>query len=186
MDPQTKPDQVLKILLLGSPCVGKSAIFARYTNNDFIENYSPTPGLDFQQRLIELNGLKLKLSILDTAGSEEFLETTSQYLNGAHGVFIVYDVTNRKSFANCSKWIQVVDNYPNKRIVKMLVANKSDNEDKREVKYEEGYEFADEKEMPFIETSALSGSNITQAVQNLSTSILVKLGVIKEQAAPQD
>ncbi|KYK67979.1 putative small GTP binding protein rab1a, partial [Toxoplasma gondii TgCatPRC2] len=98
----------------------------------------------------------------DTAGQERFRTITSSYYRGAHGIIIVYDVTDRESFNNVKNWMMEIDKYAMEGVSKLLVGNKCDLTSKRTVTYEEGKEFADSCNMRFIETSAKNAHNVEQ------------------------
>lgn len=98
----------------------------------------PTIGVDFKIRTFDLNGSTVKLQIWDTAGQERFKTITSSYYKGAHGIILVYDITDRQSFKDIENWLAEVDKFGNENVVKLLVGNKSDLENNRQVKTEEG------------------------------------------------
>ena len=101
-----------------------------------------------------MDGKVVKLQIWDTAGQERFRTITSSYYRGANGIIVVYDVTDRESFANVKQWLHEIDRYASENVHKLLVGNKIDLEKKRVVSTEEGREFAQSIGIEFIETSA--------------------------------
>ena len=103
----------------------------------------PTIGVDFKIRTIEVDGKTIKLQIWDTAGQDRFKTITSSYYKGAHGIIVTYDITDRDSFAKVSEWMSEVDKLAQENISRILVGNKKDLEDKREVPYNEAKELAD-------------------------------------------
>ncbi|XP_048566724.1 ras-related protein RABD2a-like [Triticum urartu] len=107
----------------------------------------------------------------DTAGQERFRTITSSYYRGAHGIIIVYDVTDQDSFNNVKQWLNEIDRYGSENVNKLLVGNKSDLIDKRVVSYETAKAFADEIGIPFMETSAKNALNVEQAFMAMSASI---------------
>jgi small GTP-binding protein len=70
----------------------------RLCDEEFKSNYTPTIGVDFKIKSITMNGRRLKFQIWDTAGQERYRTITQTYYKGAHGVLLVYSVTDRKSF----------------------------------------------------------------------------------------
>lgn len=96
----------------------------------------------------------------DTAGQERFRTITSSYYRGAHGIIIVYDITDRESFDNVKQWLNEIDRYACENVNKLLVGNKCDLESKRQVDFEEAKAFADERGIPFLETSAKNATNV--------------------------
>ena len=100
---------MFKLLLIGDSGVGKSCLLLRFADDTYTESYISTIGVDFKIRTIELDGKTIKLQIWDTAGQERFRTITSSYYRGAHGIIIVYDVTDRDSFDSVKYWMQEVD-----------------------------------------------------------------------------
>ncbi|KAK0832473.1 ras GTPase, partial [Friedmanniomyces endolithicus] len=93
-------DYLFKLLLIGDSGVGKSCLLLRFADDTYTESYISTIGVDFKIRTIELDGKTVKLQIWDTAGQERFRTITSSYYRGAHGICVVYDVTDMDSFNN--------------------------------------------------------------------------------------
>ena len=113
----------------------------------------------------------VKLQIWDTAGQERFRTLTSSYYRGAHGISIVYDVTDRESFENVRQWMHEIDKFANPGVCKILVGNKCDMEEIRKVSTEEGAELARHFEIPFLETSAKNSINVDQSFITMSKEI---------------
>ncbi|XP_039821722.1 ras-related protein RABC1-like isoform X2 [Panicum virgatum] len=124
---QPEFDYLFKLLLIGDSGVGKSSLLLRFTADSF-EDLSPTIGVDFKVKMVNIGGKKLKLAIWDTAGQERFRTLTSSYYRGAQGIIMVYDVTRRETFTNLSDiWAKEIDLYStNQDCIKMLVGNKVD------------------------------------------------------------
>ncbi|KAL9645050.1 hypothetical protein ABK040_004542 [Willaertia magna] len=160
-------DALFKILLVGDMGVGKSCILLRYSENQFNASHVSTIGVDFKIRSIEKNGKKVKLQIWDTAGQERFRTITTSYYKGAHGVFLVYDITSDKTFEALGKWLQDIKQFTDPHISIVLVGNKLDLEDQRQVPTSVAKEFAVEHQLPFLETSALSAQNVEQAFEKM-------------------
>lgn len=123
----------MKLLILGNSGVGKSCMLMRYVDDNFTENFFNTIGVDFKLKNIQMKGKKVKMQIWDTAGQERFRTITCNYYNNAHGILIVYDITDKESFNAVKEWIAEIDKYGKKNVVKILVGNKVDMDDKREV-----------------------------------------------------
>ena len=126
----------------------------------------PTIGVDFKIRSLEEGGKTCKLQIWDTAGQDRFKTITSSYYKGAHGIIVVYDITDKDSFAKVTEWMSEVDKHASENISRILVGNKVDLEDKREVSYQEAKELADNFNVKFIETSAKEAKNVEDAFLN--------------------
>ena len=104
-------DYLFKLLLIGDSGVGKSCLLLRFADDTYTESYISTIGVDFKIRTIELEGKTVKLQIWDTAGQERFRTITSSYYRGAHGIIVVYDVTDESTFANVKQWLQEIERY---------------------------------------------------------------------------
>ncbi|GME67646.1 hypothetical protein B5S28_g4838 [[Candida] boidinii] len=156
-------DYLFKLLLIGDSGVGKSCLLLRFAEDTYTQDYISTIGVDFKIRTIELDGKTIKLQIWDTAGQERFRTITSSYYRGAHGIIIVYDVTDQESFNNVNQWLQEIDRYATSGVMKLLVGNKCDLTDKKVVDYAVAKEFADSRGIKFLETSAAESTNVEQA-----------------------
>lgn len=171
-------DYLFKLLLIGDSGVGKSCLLLRFADDSYVESYISTIGVDFKIRTVEQDGKVVKLQIWDTAGQERFRTITSSYYRGAHGIIIVYDVTDEESFKNVKVWLQEIDKYTSGNVNKLLVGNKCDLTDKKVISYETGKAFADEVGIPFLETSAKNATNVEQA-------FLTMVAEIKNRMASQ-
>merc|ERR1712169_73431 len=156
-------DYLFKLLLIGDSGVGKSCLLLRFADDTYSESYISTIGVDFKIRTIEHDGKTIKLQIWDTAGQERFRTITSSYYRGAHGICVVYDVTDMDSFNNVRQWLQEIDRYACENVNKLLVGNKCDLTTKRVVDYNTAKEFADGLGIPFLETSAKNSTNVEDA-----------------------
>ncbi len=102
----------------------QSCLLLRFADDTYTESYISTIGVDFKIRTIDLDGKTIKLQIWDTAGQERFRTITSSYYRGAHGIIIVYDVTDLDSFQNVKQWLHEIDRYASENVNKLLVGNK--------------------------------------------------------------
>ncbi|CAL4903369.1 unnamed protein product [Urochloa decumbens] len=158
-------DYLFKLLLIGDSSVGKSCLLLRFASS---EPKYPA----FQKiRTVELDGKTVKLQIWDTAGQERFRTITSSYYRGAHGIIIVYDVTDIESFNNIKQWLSEIDRYASDSVCKLLVGNKCDLVDSKVVDTEKAKDFADSLGIPFIETSAKESINVEEAFLTMSSEI---------------
>jgi len=167
-------DLLFKLLLIGDSGVGKTCILFRFSDDAFNTTFISTIGIDFKIKTIELKGKKIKLQIWDTAGQERFHTITTSYYRGAMGIMLVYDITNLKSFENIAKWLRNIDEHANEDVEKMILGNKCDMEDNRQVPKERGDAIALEHGIKFMETSAKNNINIDRAFQELAEAILNK------------
>ncbi|KAA0152792.1 hypothetical protein FNF27_06561 [Cafeteria roenbergensis] len=163
-------DFLFKLVLIGDSGVGKSCLLLRFSDDNFVDSFISTIGVDFRFKSVKIDSKNVKLQIWDTAGQERFKTITAAYYRGADGIILVYDVTNRESFDSIRKWVREVDRYASQHC-KLLVANKSDRED-RKVSVEEGEALAEELGMPFIETSAKSANNVKAAFVEMAKSLI--------------
>ncbi|PFX23873.1 Ras-related protein Rab-8B [Stylophora pistillata] len=168
-------DYLFRILLVGDSSVGKTCIIVRFTESTFTESYITTIGIDFKIRTIDIDGKKVKLQIWDTAGQERFYTITATCYRRAMGIMLVYDITSEKSFKGVASWISKVAENCDNNINKILLANKCDLEEKREVTRERGEELAGRLGIPFVEISALSNLNVEEAFTTLANDILKRL-----------
>jgi len=169
-------DFLFKLLLIGDSGVGKSCLLLRFADDTYTESYISTIGVDFKIRTIELEGKTVKLQIWDTAGQERFRTITSSYYRGAHGIIVVYDVTDNDTFTNVKQWLQEIDRYASEGVNKLLVGNKSDLTSKKVVEYSIAKEFADQLGIPFLETSAKNATNVEQAFLLMAKQIKDRMG----------
>ena len=102
-------ESVYKVLLLGDTDVGKTCFLFKYTDNTFHETHISTIGLDYRvKKVILKNGKEISLQIWDTAGQDRFRAITKNYYKGAHGIVLIYDITNNQTFENVSKWVNQI------------------------------------------------------------------------------
>ncbi|KAH9911688.1 GTP-binding protein ypt1 [Epithele typhae] len=164
-------DYLFKLLLIGDSGVGKSCLLLRFAEDAFTDSYLSTIGVDFKIRTIELEGKTIKLQIWDTAGQERFRTIAAAYYRGAHGIIMVYDVTDGETFSNVKGWLQEIDRYASEGVKKLIIGNKSDLVEKKVVEYSMAKEFADQLSIPFIETSAKNSTNVDEAFSMMAKTI---------------
>ncbi|CAN1345486.1 Ras-related protein RABD1 [Linum perenne] len=171
----TEYDYLFKLLLIGDSSVGKSCLLLRFADDSYVDSYISTIGVDFKLMLItDLCG---SFSFQwDTAGQERFRTITSSYYRGAHGIIIVYDVTDMDSFNNVKQWLNEIDRYANDTVCKLLVGNKCDLVENKVVDTQTAKALADELGIPFLETSAKDSINVEQAFLTMAAEIKKKMG----------
>ncbi|KAF7232522.1 hypothetical protein EG68_09876 [Paragonimus skrjabini miyazakii] len=172
-------DYLFKLLLIGDSGVGKSCLLLRFADDTYSDTYISTIGVDFKIRTIELDGKAVKLQIWDTAGQERFRTITSSYYRGAHGIIVVYDVTDQGSFNNVHSWLEEIKHYADSKVNRLLVGNKCDLEAKRVVQTSTGKALADELHMPFLETSAKDATNVEEAFVKMAQQIAASATTIQ-------
>eukprot|EP01125_Pyxidicula_operculata_P020838 TRINITY_DN781_c0_g5_i2.p1 TRINITY_DN781_c0_g5~~TRINITY_DN781_c0_g5_i2.p1 ORF type:complete len:155 (+),score=25.85 TRINITY_DN781_c0_g5_i2:340-804(+) len=146
---------------------GKSSMVSHFLDNGFVEQYIPTVALDCKPKYLNVEGLKVKLLIVDTSGLEPF------NIKGAQAVVVVYDISNRASFINTSQYINEIDKRTSKNVIRILVGNKCDKASERQVSYTEGQNLAMSSNMLFYETSAKDASYVDSMFMNTSRALVL-------------
>lgn len=149
----------MKVLLIGDSGVGKTNIILRFCEDNFVPTHLTTIGIDFKVKSLDIEGRRETIQIWDTAGQERYRTITHSYYKGAAGILLVYAVDDLNSFKSIETWMKQILNHSSSNVVKYLVGNKSDVEN-RVVSKEEGEEVAKQHGLTLIETSALNGENI--------------------------
>ena len=147
-----------KIIFVGDAGVGKTTIINRINDNEFQSAYDATIGVDFWPKKINFRGNEITLQIWDTAGQERYRGLIPSYVRNSSIVFIVFDITNRKTFESIPKWIELIKSIEKNNIL-VLIGNKEDLKEKREVEKKEGEDLAKENEMSYFELSAKRDNN---------------------------
>ncbi|OWA49886.1 putative Ras-related protein Rab-13 [Hypsibius exemplaris] len=162
----------MKIMMVGDTAVGKTSIVRRIVEDAFTYQENATVGLDFKIRRMLVDNIQVRLQIWDTAGQERFQSITTQYFNRAHGFFLVYDITNDRSFKNLDKWMQEIRQKGQSNVEIILLANKGDREEDRKVSREAGLEFAKKNGLTLWEISAQSNAQIERAFLELMRKVM--------------
>ncbi|XP_037318938.1 ras-related protein Rab-26 [Pungitius pungitius] len=157
-------DVAFKVMLVGDSGVGKTCLLVRFKDGAFLAgSFISTVGIDFRNKVMSIDAVKVKLQIWDTAGQERFRSVTHAYYRDANALLLLYDVTNKASFDNIRAWLTEIHEYAQQDVVVMLLGNKVDSTHDRMVKREEGEKLAREFGVPFMETSSKSGLNVDLA-----------------------
>ena len=153
-----------KILFLGGIGVGKTCIINRYVKNIFINDQTPTIGIDYKSKIVIYNSKKIKLKIFDTSGQERFHTLTKNYYRGADGIIMVFDLKRSETFDELTYWMEEINkNCDKNKIGLILVGNKNDgNLDERKISREQGNKIAELYNFIYIETSAVTNDNIKE------------------------
>ena len=166
---ELKPNKEIpkfKIIFLGDQGTGKSCILNRFVDDKFDENYQATVGLDFQSKNVKIDNQDIHLLLYDTAGQEKFRSLIPMYTRDANIIMLVYDITRKESFNNIPIWIKDLTNVKFEEVIFVLIGNKIDLNDKREVNKEEGEKYSQENKMIFEEVSAKTGENFPELFYN--------------------
>jgi len=168
----SKHDYMFKLVLLGDAGVGKSSLLIRFADYEFSESHIATIGVDFRYRTVTIDDRVVKIQIWDTAGQEKFRTIVQAYYRGADGVIMVFDVTDSSSFDHVEEWLADVDKHAEKDPVKLLVGNKADLVEMRQVDEEVAQKFAEEHNIQFVETSAKTATNVSTAFLSITKELM--------------
>ena len=161
-------DMIIKLLLIGNAYVGKTLIVQKFIDNSFSKSTVSTIGVDLQSKIIDINGKKVKYLIWDTAGEDRMKTMTYSYYRGCHVILVVFDVTERKSFQNVTTWVECIDKFAKANVLKFLVGNKTDLEDRRAVTYDEGKKLAEDNGLKYYEISALTIKGLHEMFEDIA------------------
>lgn len=152
--------RIFKIIVIGDSGVGKTCLTYRFCAGKFPEKTEATIGVDFREKIIEIDGEKIKVQLWDTAGQERFRKSMVQhYYRNVHAVVFVYDITNATSFRSLPAWIEECKQHSlGQEVPRILVGNKCDLRHAAQVSTEAAQQFADSHSMPLFETSAKNPS----------------------------
>lgn len=165
-------DFIYKVLLLGDSSVGKTCFLLRYADDAFNENHISTIGLDYRLKMITLENDKIvKMQIWDTAGQDRFRAITKNYYKGAHGIILMYDVTNVTTFNNIKNWLTQIKENTTDKVKIVLVGNKVDEDNLRKVSTEEGKKLSEDFNLQFYETSAKNNIRVEDTFTYLTREI---------------
>ncbi|KAL1333389.1 hypothetical protein HN51_062216 [Arachis hypogaea] len=160
-----------KLVFLGDQSVGKTSIITRFMYDKFDNTYQATIGIDFLSKTMYLEDRTIRLQLWDTAGQERFRSLIPSYIRDSSVAVIVYDVASRQTFLNTVRWIEEVRSERGNDVILVLVGNKTDLLDKRQVSTEDGEEKARELNVMFIEASAKAGFNIKALFRKIAAAL---------------
>ena len=147
-------DLMMKIIIVGDSGVGKTNLLERFVKDKFTGNMVNTVGVDFIGKTVQIQDKIVKLQFWDTAGQEKYRSISSAYYKSADGVIIVYDTTNRESYQNIDIWLEEIQKYSKEGLIHLLIGNKTDLAEQREVTTEEAIDFSDGRGLFLMEVSA--------------------------------
>ena len=179
-------DYIFKVVIVGDSGVGKTNLIGRYLKNEYRQDTKATVGVEFGEKKYDISGLKIKAQLWDTAGQERYKAITSMYYKGAKGALIVFDLSSKTTFVNAEKWYNEIKKATDPSINLILVGNKSDLKDKRQVNTEDAENKAKEMGIAYMETSALNAENVDKAFSWLIEEISKKLKKEDEEALEEE
>ncbi|WVR08719.1 hypothetical protein IAU60_005777 [Kwoniella sp. DSM 27419] len=165
------PLKKFKLVFLGEQSVGKTSLITRFMYDTFDNTYQATIGIDFLSKTMYLEDRTVRLQLWDTAGQERFRSLIPSYIRDSSVAVIVYDITNRTSFLNTTKWVDDVRNERGQDVIIVLVGNKTDLNDKRQVTPEDLDKRAKELGVMSIETSAKAGYNVKSLFKKIAMAL---------------
>jgi len=175
---------MFKLVLIGDGAVGKTSVRRKYLGKGFISSHIATIGVDFAQKYMQIDGTTVRLVIWDLAGQTGFERVRRHYYQGCSALVLVYDITNRDSFDNMSRWLVETFKYAGEIPPTAILANKVDlrtsNDSSKFVLPEEGQAFAqmftEKLGIPsvFFETSAKDGENIQESFSTLTRMMIAE------------
>uniref|UniRef100_A0A2K6UR48 small monomeric GTPase n=1 Tax=Saimiri boliviensis boliviensis TaxID=39432 RepID=A0A2K6UR48_SAIBB len=179
-----------KTILVGDSGVGKTSLLVQFDQGKFIPgSFSATVGIGFtvstgrycrvrwlQNKVVTVDGMRVKLQIWDTAGQERFRSVTHAYYRDAQALLLLYDITNKASFDNIRAWLTEIHEYAQRDVVIMLLGNKADMSSERVIRSEDGETLAREYGVPFLETSAKTGMNVELAFLAIAKELKYRAG----------
>ncbi|XP_074302444.1 ras-related protein RABH1e-like [Silene latifolia] len=160
-----------KLVFLGDQSVGKTSIITRFMYDKFDTTYQATIGIDFLSKTMYLEDRTVRLQLWDTAGQERFRSLIPSYIRDSSVAVVVYDVANRQSFLNTTKWFEEVRTERGSDVIIVLVGNKTDLVEKRQVSIDEGDSKARESGAMFLETSAKAGFHIKPLFRKIASAL---------------
>jgi len=172
-------DQIIKLVLIGESGVGKSLIISQWFTGKYKDTI-PTLNVEFHTKYYKINEKTVSVQVWDTVGQERFHSLTKNYYRGSMGAIIVFDITDRTSFDRLDYWIDDLREVCSQEIKILIVGNKSDLNEKRQVPTELALNFAQSKELFFLEVSALTGSNVKKAFSNILNDIYKKIQLVQK------
>lgn len=156
-----------KLVTIGDTGCGKTSLLVRFVTQQFDPHVKSTIGVDHYSTVVKCHGDDVKVQLWDNSGAIRFRSMVKVYFRAAPGALVVYDVTNRDSFDNVMAWVNEVRQYALPDVAILLVGNKTDLESRRAVTTAEGAELAAANRLMFLETSALTDSNVHEAFRQV-------------------
>ncbi|XP_019594206.2 ras-related protein Rab-44 [Rhinolophus sinicus] len=172
--PPADPDYIFHIIFLGDSNVGKTSFLHLLHQNTFATGLTATVGVDFQVKNLLVDNKRYALQLWDTAGQERYHSMTRQLLRKADGVVLMYDVTSQESFVHVRYWLDCLQDSGSDGVVILLLGNKMDCDEERQVSTQAGQQLAQELGVSFAECSATLGHNILEPIVNLARSLKIQ------------
>uniref|UniRef100_A0AAX7UE54 EF-hand domain-containing protein n=1 Tax=Astatotilapia calliptera TaxID=8154 RepID=A0AAX7UE54_ASTCA len=162
------PDRLFKVVLVGNSSVGKTSLLRSFCEGRFHPSTTATVGIDYSVKTLTLDNMQVAMQLWDTAGQERYRSITKQFFRKADGVVVMYDVTVEESFKAVWPWLTNVQEAAGEGIPILLLGNKMDMDEDREVSFKEAEQLAYENKVMFFEVSAYTGKNVTESLTHLA------------------
>ncbi|CAD8057869.1 unnamed protein product [Paramecium sonneborni] len=172
---ERNPEYTFKFILIGNSSTGKTSLLQYFIKQNAKTKVQQTVGVEFASKLIDYKGKKIKLQIWDTAGQERFRSIARTYFKNTIGAIVVYDITNQDSFDALDDWIRDARENGKSELDILVVGNKTDLIDQRVIDKNQAEREMKNKDVLYIETSAVSGENVDQCFQTLIEEICNKI-----------
>lgn len=160
-----------KFVIIGSSGVGKTCILKRITSDKFTDTISTT-GVETEFTTVDVDGKSVKLQLWDTAGQEKFRAISRAYFRNAEGVLLVFSVTDRQSFSDVNGWLNDARSLCAQDANIIIIGNKTDLAENRLISTSEAAQYAEERKVMYIETSAKTGENVKEALIRVVSEIV--------------
>uniref|UniRef100_H3C1B1 Uncharacterized protein n=1 Tax=Tetraodon nigroviridis TaxID=99883 RepID=H3C1B1_TETNG len=165
-------DRLFKVVLVGNSSVGKTSLLRSFCEGRFHPSTTATVGIDYSVKTLTLDNMQVAMQLWDTAGQERYRSITKQFFRKADGVVVMYDVTVEESFRAVKPWFANVQEAAGEGIPILLLGNKMDMTEHREVSFKEAEKVAQENKVMFSEVSAYTSKNVTESLTHLASLIL--------------
>ncbi|KFU92441.1 Ras-related protein Rab-44, partial [Chaetura pelagica] len=176
------PDHLYNVLFVGDSDVGKTSFLHRLCLNTFSPHLAATVGMDYQVKTLVVDNKCFALRLWDSAGQERYRSVTKQFFRKADGVVLMYDITSEYSFSDVRYWLSCIQEAAGDGVAVLLLGNKTDRAAERRVPTSEGELLAKEHQLMFLECSAASGHNISEAMVSLVRLLKVREDELKNKA----
>lgn len=177
-----KFDYKIQLILIGESSVGKTALLFQYNQKVFSNKSLSTVGVEYFTKEEKIDDKLIRIKFWDTAGQEKYKSLTQNFFKNADGVIIVYDITRRETFDKVNEWMKSIKEHTDKdrNIQKILVGNKIDLKDERQVDESEGRNFAATLGIPFFEASAKDLQSVEKFMKKIIGDVVNNLDVFKQ------
>ena len=165
----------MKFILIGDSGVGKSCLLFQFLEDKFKGGLEPTIGIEFGTKVLTIGDKVVRLQIWDSAGQENYRSITRSYYRNTICAFLIYDITSRRSFDDIKIWLDEAKTYGNGSMYFVLLGNKCELTNQREVSVQEAVKFAQDNQLLFFETSAKENINVFKAFESIVHRILTDI-----------